>query len=211
MLFTTGVTVTGGVVLLLLLLYGGLLLPPFVTVVAGKTGVTVRAAEVAIRKGDPAPTGVTVTAGLVGGFSFDLSRLAAAAAAAAADGVVGVVVAVALLPVFLPLLLLLLPVSWAGRAELGEVPPPAPGTRTTAPLPSDVLTISCFVSEDLVPGPGLVRLIFILSPLLGSAPPGVEWTAIFPLLAVLGVVAVPVGAPVVAAVVGMAAAAADPA
>ena len=45
-------------------------------------------------------------------------------------------------------------------------------------LPSDVLTISCFVSEDLVPGPGFVRLIFIFKP--GSTV--AEWTAaaIFP-------------------------------
>ena len=41
----------------------------------------------------------------------------------------------------------------------------------TAALPS--LTISCLVSDDLVPGPGLVRLIFILSPASTVA----EWTA----------------------------------
>jgi hypothetical protein len=47
-----------------------------------------------------------------------------------------------------------------------------------AAFPSEVLTISCLVSEDLVPGPGFVRLIFIFKP--GSTV--AEWTAaaIFP-------------------------------
>lgn len=38
----------------------------------------------------------------------------------------------------------------------------------TAPLvellASELFTISCFVSEDRVPGPGFVRLIFIFKP-----------------------------------------------
>ena len=70
------------------------------------------------------------------------------------------------------MLLLLLPAVAEGDAlgaaeDVGDSLPvvaAAAAAAAAALALAMVLTISCLVSDDLVPGPGFVRLIFILRP-----------------------------------------------